>query len=155
LLKNIEYLKIAMNLVGVMGIITGGLDFWQYISFSYLPASSHEVVGLKPALIAWEIFLGLWLISGALPIAVRRIAVYEQLAQQEMFSGKTSHVAFVRVPSDFDGFGAATDPGTGGPQLFHASPALHGTMDNSRPVARHHADGCGTAARRCHSRSFR
>ncbi len=75
MLKNFEYLRIAMNLVGVIVIIAGVLDFWQHISPSVLPASPHEIFGLKSALIAWEMFLGLWLIGGALPEAARRVAV--------------------------------------------------------------------------------
>ncbi len=59
------------------------------------------------------------------------IPIYENLARQNAASGTDTHVAFIRVPPDLTGLGAATGPGTAGPQLFHASPALHGALNNS------------------------
>ncbi len=102
MLKNIEYLKIAMNLVGVIVIIAGVLDFWQYISSSYLPGSPNHIFGLKAALIAWEIFFGLWLISGALPKAARRVAigcfaVFACYGFYEVLFGKTNCGCFGQV----------------------------------------------------------
>ena len=38
-----------MNLVGVIVIIAGVLDFWQYISSSYLPGSPNHIFGLAGA----------------------------------------------------------------------------------------------------------
>jgi len=59
------------------------------------------------------------------------IPIYENLARQNAASGTDTHVAFIRVPPDLTGLGAATGPGTASPQIFHASLALHGTLDNS------------------------
>lgn len=59
------------------------------------------------------------------------IPIYENLARQNAASGTDTRVAFIRVPSDLTGFGAASGPGTSGPQLLHASPGLHGTLDDS------------------------
>ncbi len=59
------------------------------------------------------------------------IPIYENLARKNAAAGNGVRVAFVRVPSDFGGPGAATGSSADGPQLFHASPALHGTLDNS------------------------
>jgi hypothetical protein len=102
LLKDIEYLKIAANLVGVTVITAGILDFWQCISFSYLPASPHHVFGLKAALIGWEIFLGLWLISGALPAVARKIAtgcfsIFACYTLYEALAGKADCGCFGQV----------------------------------------------------------
>jgi hypothetical protein len=52
------------------------------------------------------------------------IPVYEALAQREVLSGKTPHVAFVRVPSD--------SPNPVPPGLFDSRMALHGTLDATR-----------------------
>lgn|GEM_PF-935398 len=65
MLKSAAYLRLAINLVGVMVIIAGILDSWKYTRSRYLPASPHDVFGPEPVPIAWEMFLGLWLNSGA------------------------------------------------------------------------------------------
>lgn len=52
----------------------------------------------------------------------RTIPVYEALARREALSGKTPHIAFIRVP---------TGSGVPSAGLFHSSLPLHGILDAS------------------------
>jgi hypothetical protein len=48
------------------------------LQYARVPAAPHGLWGApaaEPALVAFEIFLGLWLISGAFPAAARRVAI--------------------------------------------------------------------------------
>ncbi|MGC8624274.1 MAG: MauE/DoxX family redox-associated membrane protein [Phycisphaerae bacterium] len=57
-------------------LLTAAAGAALQLTHSPLPPLGLEgLPGFVPALIAWEIFLGLWLISGALPAVARRVAI--------------------------------------------------------------------------------
>jgi hypothetical protein len=47
----------------------------QFGELPYPATAPHGGTWFETMLIAWEIFLGLWLISGAFPAAARRVAI--------------------------------------------------------------------------------
>ena len=78
------------------------LNAWRFIHSPILPSGVEGLPGFEPALIAFEIFLGLWLISGALPKAARRVAigcfgVFACYAFYEALFGKTDCGCFGQV----------------------------------------------------------
>ncbi len=66
----------SVNLIaGLPLLLAGGLTCYRFAMLPIASVSPSRLPGLQPALIAWETFLGLWLISGALPRAARRVAI--------------------------------------------------------------------------------
>lgn len=93
---------IAVPTAGVTLVCAAGLGVWQ---FTHSPLASPGLEGLPgfvPTLITWEIFLGLWLVSGAFPTAARRIAIgcfsiFSCYAFYEALSGKADCGCFGQV----------------------------------------------------------
>ncbi len=88
--------------VGAILLLSAALKSWQYLQSPIPPYELQHFPGLEPVLIAWETFFGLWLISGALPIASRRVAigcfsVFGCYALYEAVSGRTSCGCFGQV----------------------------------------------------------
>jgi hypothetical protein len=64
--------QLLASIVGAILLAAAVLKLYQH---SQLPASSLELAWTEPLLVALETFLGLWLISGAFPMAARRVAI--------------------------------------------------------------------------------
>jgi hypothetical protein len=99
-----------------------------------LPVLKHIVSQRSNRSLGRQLATGNWVIMfyhASCEECRHTIPIYENLARQNAASGTDTHVAFIRVPPDLTGLGAATGSGTAGPQIFHASPALHGNLDNS------------------------
>ena len=66
--------KLVVSLTGALFLAAAALRVRQLVG---TPSSvlGSNVIPVSAALIAWETFLGLWLISGALPHAARRVAI--------------------------------------------------------------------------------
>ena len=62
---------LASFAVGLVLMFASGLRIYH----DSVPPITQSLALPRAALIAWEIFLGMWLISGALPQAARRIAI--------------------------------------------------------------------------------
>ena len=88
--------------VGVILLSAGGMGAYQNLTSPIMPSGLKGLPGFEPALIGWEIFLGLWLISGALPVAARQIAiscfgVFACYAFYEAVSGRADCGCFGQV----------------------------------------------------------
>ncbi|MGC9261109.1 MAG: MauE/DoxX family redox-associated membrane protein [Phycisphaerae bacterium] len=92
-----------------VSVITGGVLLTAAggttLQFTHSPLASPGLEGLPgfvPTLIAWEIFLGIWLVSGAFPTAARRVAIgcfstFSCYAFYEALSGKVDCGCFGQV----------------------------------------------------------
>ena len=65
----------VMWLAGVILVGAGALKAWRLDHLSIPTPVLQNLAGLEPPLIAFEIFLGLWLVNGALPTAARKVAL--------------------------------------------------------------------------------
>ena len=88
--------------VGVILLSASGMGAYQYLTSPIMPSGLRGLPGFDPALIGGEIFLGIWLISGALPQAARRVAIgcfslFARYALYEAIYGKTSCGCFGQV----------------------------------------------------------
>ena len=66
---------VSRNAAGAVLLYGAAANAWQFTNSPASLAGIQGMPGFEPALIGFEIFLGLWLISGALPFAARRIAI--------------------------------------------------------------------------------
>lgn len=71
------FLKVPSTIrgVGILLILAAAPRIYQYAGASSPPASPLQTPDFQLALIGFEVSLGLWLVSGALPAAARRVAV--------------------------------------------------------------------------------
>ena len=67
--------SVFLRLIGGLMLFAATLGALQAIHSPTPESGLRGLRGLAAALVAWEIFLGLWLISGALPRAARRVAI--------------------------------------------------------------------------------
>ncbi len=67
--------QLPRNSVGAVLLVAAALKAWQVIHSPALPLGPQGIPGFEPALIGLELFLGLWLTSGASPNAARRAAI--------------------------------------------------------------------------------
>ena len=65
----------VLRLVGATLLFAAGLNAAGFTRLPAQPVALARMPDCTPLLIAWEIFLGLWLISGALPTAARKVAI--------------------------------------------------------------------------------
>ncbi len=89
-------------IAGAWLLCAAALGVWQFVHSPVSLTRLQRVPEFDPALIGWEIFLGLWLISGALPTAARRVAigcfsVFACYTLYEAFAGKTNCGCFGQV----------------------------------------------------------
>ena len=87
---------------GLALLVAATLRSWQYIRSPIPPPGQTGLVGFDPAMIGSELFLGLWLISGASPNAARRLAigcfsVFACYTLYEALAGKTDCGCFGQV----------------------------------------------------------
>ena len=80
---------------GAVLLLAAGLKAWRVIHSPVAMPAPLDIPGFTPVLIGWEIFLGLWLLSGALPLAARRtatgcFALFGGYACWEALAGKAS-----------------------------------------------------------------
>lgn len=97
--KQLLYAARSMNLVLLLAAAGSA---WKFTNSPVPLAGEPGVPGFEPALIAFEVFLGLWLISGALPTAARRVAigcfsVFGCYTFYEALAGKTDCGCFGQV----------------------------------------------------------
>ncbi len=89
--------------VGLLLLCAAVLKAWQFTHSLVTPAGLERLIGFIPALIGWEVFLGLWLISGIFGNAVRWAAIagfslFACYALYEAVSGYASCGCFGQVP---------------------------------------------------------
>jgi len=92
----------ALAIVGAVLLFGAALKAWQLTQLPLLTSGLRGLPGFDPALIGWETFLGLWLISGALPSAARHAAigcfgVFGIYAFYEALAGKADCGCFGQV----------------------------------------------------------
>jgi hypothetical protein len=68
-------LRWAGALTGAALLASAAMKSRQYARLPTVPHGLWGAPAAEPALVAFEIFLGLWLISGAFPAAARRVAI--------------------------------------------------------------------------------
>ena len=95
-------LSLSTLIAGLLLLLAAGLKAWQIIHSPVPMAQPLGIPGFTPALIGGEIFLGLWLLSGALPTAARRTAIgcftlFASYAFWEALAGKVSCGCFGQV----------------------------------------------------------
>ncbi len=92
-------------LVLAVGLLSAAAAMMKSRQYVRLPAAEHgqwEIPDFVPVLITFEIFLGLWLMSGAFPAAARRVAIgcfgsFACYTLFEAFAGKTDCGCFGQV----------------------------------------------------------
>jgi hypothetical protein len=87
---------------GAVLLYAVALRLWHFIHASLAPSDIQGLPDFAVPLIGGEVFLGLWLISGALPSAARRVAIgcFSAFACYTLFealSGKTDCGCFGQV----------------------------------------------------------
>lgn len=92
----------VIALAGTMLLASAALKSRQYTLSPVAPRGQWSIRGFEPALVGWETFLGLWLISGTSPVAARRVAIgcfgiFACYTLYEAFAGKTDCGCFGRV----------------------------------------------------------
>ena len=98
----------SSSTAAVILLISAGLKGGQFIHSSVLSSGWRGLPNSEPVLIGWEIFLGLWLLSGALPLAARRtatgcFALFGGYAFWEALAGKASCGCFGQVHGNMNG----------------------------------------------------
>ena len=93
---------------GAVLLLAAGLKAWRVIYSPVAMPAPLGITGFTPVLIGWEIFLGLWLLSGALPLAARRtatgcFALFGGYACWEALAGKASCGCFGQVHGNMNG----------------------------------------------------
>jgi hypothetical protein len=88
--------------VGAILLLSAALKSWQYLQSPIPPYELQHFPGLEPVLTTFETFLGLWLISGAMPMAARRVAIgcfslFACYTLYEALAGKTDCGCFGQV----------------------------------------------------------
>ncbi len=88
--------------VAIMLFCAVALTFLQFVRSPLPPRGLQQLPGFVPALITWEIFLGLWLASGTFPMAARRVAIgcfgiFSCYTFYEAISGKADCGCFGQV----------------------------------------------------------
>ncbi len=92
----------AVLAAGAMLLAAAPLGAWQLVRSPELPFGAQGRPGFEPALIGFEISLGLWLLSGALPKAARKVAVgcfsiFACYTLHEALAGRTDCGCFGQV----------------------------------------------------------
>ena len=95
-------------IAGLILLLAAGLKAWRVIHSPVAMPAPLGITGFTPVLIGWEIFLGLWLLSGALPLAARRMAtgcfaLFGGYACWEALAGKASCGCFGQVHGNMNG----------------------------------------------------
>ncbi len=94
--------RAVVLVAGAVLLLAAGLKAWRVIHSPVAMPAPLGITGFTPVLIGWEIFLGLWLLSGALPLAARRTAIgcfafFGGYACWEALAGKASCGCFGQV----------------------------------------------------------
>lgn len=94
--------RLVPLMTGATLLYAVGLEWYQFIHLPLFPPGPLRISGFEIALISCETFLGLWLISGAMPMAARRVAigcfsVFACYTFYEALAGKTDCGCFGQV----------------------------------------------------------
>jgi hypothetical protein len=92
----------VIALAGTMLLASAALKSRQYALIPVAPYGRWSIRGFEPVLAGWETFLGLWLISGALPSTARRVtigcfSIFACYTLYESLAGKTNCGCFGQV----------------------------------------------------------